>query len=235
MINQPELIIVTPVYNESTVIAQFIPDWVLYLRSLNIQFELRLYDDGSTDNSPQLIRQLLAEYHEVKYFKKANTGHGPTVTQGYQAATDFDWIFQIDSDHELPVSDFEKLWAERSKYDLLLGRRIKRNSSKFRNLLTLLTTVSVTMLAGNGIIDINTPYRLIRGEKLQKFLIENNPQTFAPNVIMSAYAIRNDWKIFEHSIVPLQTRQLKKRGYSLYLLKGGISTAMELIRFSLKK
>ena len=235
MINQPELIIVTPVYNESTVIEQFIPDWVLYLRSLNIQFELRLYDDGSTDNSPQLIRQFLAEYHEVKYFKKANTGHGPTVTQGYQAATDFYWIFQIDSDHELPFSDFEKLWSDRDKYDLLLGRRIKRNSSTFRNMLTLLTSLFVKVLAGTGINDINTPYRLIKGQKLQTFLLHNNPQNFAPNVVMSAYAIRNKWKIVEHPIVPLRTRQLKKRGYSLYLLKGGISTALELIRFSIKK
>ena len=235
MEKKPELIVVTPVFNESTVIEQFIPDWVLYLRSLNIQFELRLYDDGSTDKSPQLIRQFLAEYHEVKYFKKANTGHGPTVTQGYQAATDFDWIFQIDSDHELPFSDFEKLWSDREKYDLLLGRRIKRNSSTFRNMLTLVTSLFVKVLAGTGINDINTPYRLIKGQKLQTFLLHNNPQNFAPNVVMSAYAIRNKWKIVEHPIVPLRTRQLKKRGYSLYLLKGGISTALELIRFSIKK
>ena len=235
MEKKPELIVVTPVFNESTVIEQFIKDWVLFLRSLNIQFELRLYDDGSTDNSGELIQHLLSDNHEVKYFKKMNTGHGPTVTQGYQAASEFDWIFQIDSDHELPFSDFEKLWSERDKYDLLLGRRIKRNSSTFRNMLTLLTSLFVKVLAGTGINDINTPYRLIKGQKLQTFLLHNNPQNFAPNVVMSAYAIRNKWKIVEHPIVPLRTRQLKKRGYSLYLLKGGISTAMELIRFSLKK
>ena len=235
MEQKPELIVVTPVFNESIVLQQFITDWIVFLRSLNIRFELRLYDDGSTDNSAALIQELQPAYKELKYFKKTNTGHGPTVTNGYQAASEFDWIFQIDSDHELPVNDFEKLWIIRNKYDLLLGRRIKRNSSTLRNLLTLLTSLCVKLLAGNGISDINTPYRLIKGQKLQTFLLQHNPQNFAPNVMLSAFAIRNKWKITEFPIVPIRTRQLKKRGYSLYLLKGGISTSIELIRFSLKR
>lgn len=235
MENKAELIIVTPVFNESAIIEQFIKDWVLFLRSLNIHFEMRLYDDGSTDNSGELIQQLLLEYREVKYFKKENTGHGQTIFHGYKDAAGFDWVFQIDSDHELPFNVFEKLWNTRHKYDVLLGRRRKRNSSLFRNILTSLTLICVKMLVGKGINDINTPYRLIKGQKLQSFLLRNNPKNFAPNVIMSAYAIRAKWKIVELPIIPLRTRQLKKRGYSLYLLKGGISTALELIRFSLKK
>jgi dolichol-phosphate mannosyltransferase len=234
MQQKPELIIVTPVFNESAVIEQFITDWIIFLRSLNILFELRLYDDGSTDNSAQIIQQLLPAYTELKYFRKENSGHGPSITTGYQAASEHDWVFQIDSDHELPVNDFEKLWNMRNNYDLLLGKRVNRNSSIFRKALTSLTSLCVAILAGKGISDINIPYRLVRGQKLQSFLEHNNPQNFAPNVMLSAYAICNKWRIVELAIVPLKTRQLKKRGYSLYLLKGGISTALELLRFSLK-
>jgi dolichol-phosphate mannosyltransferase len=235
MEQKPELIVVSPVFNESSVIQQFISDWIVFLRSFNILFEMRMYDDGSTDNTAELIQQLQSDFKELKYFKKENTGHGPSVTYGYQGAADFDWIFQIDSDHELPLEEFEKMWNIRNNYDLLLGKRIKRNNSTFRKLLTFFTSICVKILVGNGITDINTPYRLIRGQKLRSFLLQNNPQNFAPNVILSAFAVRNKWKIVELPITPLRTRQLKKRGYSLYLLKGGISTALELIRFSLKK
>lgn len=230
-----ELVIIVPVYNEATTLKQFAEDWIVTLRTLTNSFECHFYNDGSKDNSEIVLLELKNTYPEIRLFSKENTGHGPTITQGYAFAKKFKWVFQIDSDHELPVDDFEKMWNRRNSYDLLLGKRINRNSSMFRKTLTLLSSICVTLFAGKGITDINIPYRLIRGEKLQSFLLYNNPRNFAPNVMMSAYAIRNRWRIMEIPIVPLQTRQLKKRGYSLYLLKGGISTALELFRFSLKR
>ena len=230
-----ELLIIVPVYNEATILKQFTEDWIATLRPLTANFELHFYNDGSRDNSELVLLDLKNTYPEVYFFSKENTGHGPTITQAYSSAKKYTWIFQIDSDHELPVNHFNELWINRDNYDLLLGKRINRNSSTFRKALTLLASICVTLLSGKGITDINIPYRLIRGEKLQSFLLHNNPQNFAPNVMMSAYAIRHHWRIMEMPIVPLQTRQLKKRGYSLYLLKGGISTALELLRFAFRR
>lgn len=234
MSNKSDLLVITPVYNESGIIQQFVEDWINNLRLLSIDFEFRMYNDGSTDNTAEIINHILPNYPELKNFSKPNSGHGPTIKEAYEQAEGFNWVFQIDSDHELPVSAFKELWNLRNDYDLLLGERIQRNAPVFRVFLTTLASFLVRFLAGKQLRDINVPYRLIRSEKLKEFLQENKKNSFAPNVLMCAHAIQNKWKIVTLPIIPLRTRQLKKRGYSLYLLKGGISTALELIRFTLK-
>lgn len=229
---KPELAIVAPVYNESIVMEQFVKDWISQIRSLSILFELRIYDDGSTDNTAEVIQQLQLSFPELRYIRKTNSGHGPTITEAYHQSLDCFWIFQVDSDHELPVSDFEELWKQRLLYDILLGERIQRHAPVFRKLLTGLSYVFVRLLFGKGINDINSPYRLIRSEKLNDFLQQNKNRNFAPNVLMSALAIKRHWKIKTIPIKHNSIKIAKGTGYSPYLLSGAVKTVLELIRLS---
>ena len=62
-------------------------------------------------------------HKELKIVDKENTGHGPTILKGYLEANS-KWVFQMDSDNEIKVNDFDKLWSIRENYDFIVGKKI---------------------------------------------------------------------------------------------------------------
>ena len=61
----PELTVVMPVYNEEEIISFVIQDWIKELRELKIDFILRVYNDGSKDNTLQFLNQEDKKYPEL--------------------------------------------------------------------------------------------------------------------------------------------------------------------------
>lgn len=230
-----ELVIVTPVFNEFLIIEQFVKDWSTYIRSLNISFEFRIYDDGSTDKTAEIIKRILPLYPELKYYFQKNSGHGPTITKAYQQSLAYTWIFQIDSDHELPVDVFGELWNQRSSFDLLMGIRTQRNAPFFRRALTRIATITVGLFFGKGLSDINIPYRLIRTEKLIEFLPENHSSNFAPNVLMTAFAIKNKWRIKTLPVTHNARKKIDGSGFSFYMFKGACNSLWQLLKISRRR
>jgi glycosyltransferase involved in cell wall biosynthesis len=190
-----------PVYNEEAIIAKVLTDWLNELSRLGINFELHIYNDGSKDKTLNIVNKLSENDFRVKIHNKTNSGHGPTIIQGYQENSDAEWIFQIDSDDELASVSFEKLWAERKEYDILLGSRIGRVSFLSRRILSLVSRLSVRFFYGKGIDDVNSPYRLMRYEKFRDYFNKIPKNTFTPNVIISGVACMDKLRIFVHPVL----------------------------------
>jgi poly-beta-1,6-N-acetyl-D-glucosamine synthase len=77
-----------------------------------------IVDDGSTDETPQILVEYAAKHDFIKIVTRANRGHrsvGPGVIEafyeGYQAVQlgDFEYICKLDLDLELPTRYFELL------------------------------------------------------------------------------------------------------------------------------
>jgi hypothetical protein len=62
------------------------------------------------------------------------------------------------------------------------------------------------MLFGKGVLDVNTPYRLMRRERLAQLIAPLPDDLFAPNVILSGLAVRNHLRIYQTE-VPHQGRR----------------------------
>ena len=60
-------------------------------------FELILIDDGSTDNSLELVRRYAAEDDRIVVIEKENTGLADSLNQGIKAARG-EWIARLDAD-----------------------------------------------------------------------------------------------------------------------------------------
>ena len=191
----PELSLVVPVHNEAGVVAGVLTAWAAEVERLGIDYELRVYDDGSRDDTPRVLATLAARLPKLRVARHANMGHGPTILRGYREALGA-WVFQLDSDDETGPESFEALWRRREDFDLLLGARAGRGGSVQRRLVTRAARAAVRLF-GRGITDVNTPYRLVRASALAMLLPRLSAGAFAPNVIMSAWAVRQDWRIYE--------------------------------------
>ncbi|MFH0963028.1 MAG: glycosyltransferase family 2 protein [Planctomycetota bacterium] len=193
------LSVVMPVYNEEDSIEAVVGEWTEELNALKVPYEFCIYDDGSKDSTPKKLESLCARHPAVRIIKKENEGHGPTILRGYREA-EGRWILQIDSDGEIRACHFGEIWDEREKYDIILGVRQGRRSSVVRRIITGAARLTVRLLFGKALRDVNTPYRLMRREALRKLLPRVPARTMAPNVALSGLAARRGLRICEFTV-----------------------------------
>jgi dolichol-phosphate mannosyltransferase len=190
------LSVVMPVYNEERSIASVIDEWTGVLDALGVDYELRVYDDGSRDQTAAILRRIAADKPRVVASSHPNRGHGPTIMRGYAEARG-EWVVQTDSDGEMPASEFERLWRNRELYDFLLGSRDGRHAPRHRRVLTGGSRLIVAALFGRGVRDVNSPFRLMRGTWLREQLRRMPADAAVPNIILSGLAGRDGARILE--------------------------------------
>lgn len=185
-----------PVYNEAGAIEPVVREWHEALAATGVRFRLAVYDDGSRDGTSEVLTRLAGQLPELDVVRHANRGHGPTILRGYAEATS-EWVFQTDSDGEIPAGAFADLWSARDSCDLVLGRRIGREQTGTRRAISRLASALIRTGFGPGVTDVNTPCRLMRREMLAELLPWVPPTLFAPNVVLSGLAVRFGYRVRE--------------------------------------
>ena len=185
----PELSIVMPVYNEAEALEGVVSEWVDVLNAESIDYELRIYDDGSRDGTAEVLRRLAANNPRIVASTHDNRGHGPTLMRGY-AESRGEWVFQTDSDGEIEAVSFPRLWSGRDGYDFLIGEREGRLSPMHRKLLTGGSRAVVALFFGRSVVDVNSPFRLMRRAWLCRVLPLIPAEAAVPNVILTGLAAR---------------------------------------------
>ena len=231
-----KLAIVMPVYNEEEAIGAVLDKWVKAMDALGLDYTVNPYNDGSKDNSYQVIQDKAREYPgKVVAHTKPNGGHGPTILLGYReaAAAGYDWVFQIDSDDEMGPESFGELWNRRNDYDFLVGIRDGRKQALPRKIISAVSRLTVKIFYGRGgIWDVNTPYRLMRTSVFAPVFQAIPSDTFAPNVIISGMAARKKLRCFE-ARVPQKDRQTGEVSIKKWkLFKAAAKSLFQTIRFA---
>ena len=133
MTEEKTLIVILPVYNEEGAIAQVLRKWVSTLGTMQFEhdWQIHVYNDGSTDHTAEILSECARQYQgKIVVHNKNNTGHGPTVLQGYREnAPKAEWLFQMDSDDEMGPEEFPHLWDLRKDHDFLIGTRSGRKQA----------------------------------------------------------------------------------------------------------
>lgn len=191
----PTLSIVMPVYNEAAALESVVAEWVAVLDAESIDYEMRIYDDGSRDGTADVLRRLAADNPRIVATRQENRGHGPTLMRGYIEARG-EWVFQTDSDGEMEAASFPSLWSVRDHYDFLVGEREGRLSPMHRKVLTGGSRAVVALFFGRAVVDVNSPYRLMRGEWLRRVLPRIPASAAVPNIILTGLAAKMRARVF---------------------------------------
>lgn len=233
--NKESLSLIIPVYNEEGAIDIVINDWVNKFNSLNINYKIFAYNDGSKDNTLKKLKKLAENNNRLIVVDKDNSGHGPTILKGYKDNLNVDWLFQIDSDNELRAIDFDKLWEARKDNDFIIGNRVFRKSPLPRQFITLLSKAVVGIFYGFKVTDVNIPYRLMRVKKFNSDILRIPDHTFAPNLIVSGIANIRGLRIIQFDVKHYfrETGEVSIKKWKL--LKAAIQSFQETIAFRFKK
>jgi len=226
-----------PVYNEEGAIRDVINKWTKELLRLGIDFQIHVYNDGSRDNTLSILNHLASENKNVIVHDKLNSGHGPTIIQGYRENSNAKWLFQIDSDDEIGTESFGDLWVKRKRFQFLIGKRIRSRQPLIRKLISSISRIIVSILYGNKVYDVNSPYRLMKTEILKRIFFSLPDKMFAPNVVITGAVSLFRLRCYE---IPVQQRERVAGEVSIKkmkLLKAVLQSFYQTItyRFKIKK
>lgn len=214
----PEISIVSPVYNEQENLNKFYNELKDTLEKIPREYEIIFVDDGSEDNSFKILKKMQGKDNRTKIIKfTKNQGQSAAINCGFNYCSG-DYIITMDSDLQFRSKDISKFLNKLDKgYEVVCGWRKNRfevdgirkaGPSKIFNFL-------VKVLFGDNLNDIAGGMRGIKKEVIECISLSNGMHRYLP-IIASNYG-------FEVTEVPIQIRQ-RYQGESKYgvkrLLKG---------------
>lgn len=125
-----EISIVTPMHNEELCIREFHTRLCGVLEQMDLNYEIVLVNDGSTDSTEQIMRELSAADPHLKcVMLSRNRGQCTAIYAGLQSSTG-EYVVIMDGDLQHRPEEIPALYAEcRKGFDLVSGTREKRTES----------------------------------------------------------------------------------------------------------
>jgi len=133
-----DISLVIPVYNEEAVIPELIDRTLKSLKDITRNFEIILVDDGSTDNSLELLLDHRDKDDRIKILQLSrNFGHQAAYTAGMSHAQG-DVIGLMDGDLQDPPELFSRMYEPLStkQADVVYGKRTNKIPFKSRSILS---------------------------------------------------------------------------------------------------
>jgi len=198
----PHISVVIPVYNEAESLAQLQSELTKVLTDYD--HELVFVDDGSDDNSLQMIHR--GSQVRILEFTK-NTGQSAAIYAGLRAARGAVLVL-IDSDLQNDPNDIPRLLVEIEKgADLVCGFRTKRKDTWFKRLQSKIANAVRSRFTKDGVRDTGCTLKAMRRECRETLVPFYGMHRFIPALIKGA-----GYRIVE---VPVQHRA-RQYGSSKY-------------------
>jgi glycosyltransferase involved in cell wall biosynthesis len=187
-----KLYIVMPAYNEAENIENVVKQWHPIVESIGVESKLVIIDDSSKDNTFEILSKLTSEYSNLIALTKPNSGHGKTCLYAYNFAIseNADWIFQTDSDGQTDPNEFYQFWQIRNQFDFVIGNRNNRMDGLSRLFVTKVLSFIIILIFKIYIVDANTPFRLMKSEKLKSILHKLPINAFLANIYISILVVK---------------------------------------------
>ena len=130
-----KLSVIFPIYNEEKTIKRTLIEWKNILDKLSINYEMIIAEDGSTDNTKEVLNNLIIKNKKkfISNIKNKKRGYADAVRSSVKIAKG-KYILSVDSDGQCDPKDFIKFWKKRYLLNnsVMIGHRFKRNDTKQR-------------------------------------------------------------------------------------------------------
>jgi len=157
------LSLIIPCFNEESSIPLFYDEIIKVLKSVNEQMEFIFVDDGSKDNTLNVLRELGNKDSRVHYVSfSRNFGKEAAMVAGLQTAKG-KYVVILDADLQHPPSMIPKMLetAINEKYDCIVAKRNRKGDPFLRSFFAKCFYRIISMLAGIEMVDGAGDFRLM--------------------------------------------------------------------------
>lgn len=209
-----DISVIVPLYNE----AESLPElnaWIARVMAANgFSYEVIYVDDGSTDNSWEVIRGLAAADHEhVKGSSfRRNYGKSPALNTGFRLAQG-DVVITMDADLQDSPDEIPELFRmiKEDGYDLVSGYKQKRYDPLSKTIPTKLFNATARRVSGiKNLHDFNCGLKAYRGNVVKHIEVYGDMHRYIPYLAKLAGFGRIGEKVVHH-----QARKYGKTKFGL--------------------
>ncbi|MGB1184145.1 MAG: glycosyltransferase family 2 protein [Schleiferiaceae bacterium] len=195
-----DLSIVIPLFNEDESLPE-LTDWIARVMDREgFSYEIIFVNDGSTDNSWQVIQELSAKHPQVKAISfRRNQGKSAGLNQGFKAASG-QVVITMDADlqdspEEIP--ELRKMIVE-DGYDLVSGWKQKRYDPITKTLPTKLFNAATRKISKIQLNDFNCGLKAYRLEVVHNIEVYGEMHRYIPFLAKNKGFTRIGEKVVQH-------------------------------------
>lgn len=177
-----KLSIIIPVSNEAENIVPLHQALVLTLKGLERDYEILFVDDGSTDGTPNQLRQLAEKDSRVRVvFFQRNYGQTAALSAGFDYASG-EIILAMDGDLQNDPADIPRLIAKLDEgYDVVSGWRKNRHDPFFsRKIPSFLANKVISWVGGLALEDYGCTLKAYRSSFVKNIRLFGEMHRFIP-------------------------------------------------------
>jgi len=219
--------VIVPVYNEQNTV-ELIFDQI---RKTKLISEIIFIDDGSTDNTREILDKIAKFKNTVIIKQPENKGKGTAIATGIQSASG-DVIIIQDADLEYDPNDFSKLLRpiQNRETDIVYGSRFvrqqKEKSTIYHRAANYALTFLTNILYGSRLTDMETCYKAFRKSVLENIQIKAKRFEFEPE--FTAKVLKNGFSILE---VPITYHPRNYAEGKKIKFKDAVTAAWTLLKY----
>ena len=217
--DKKKITIIVPCYNEEENLNSFFEKLKKVVVELNLNYNLIFIDDGSKDNTWNIIKEFSKKDPYTTSLKLSkNFGHQAALKAGFDYA-DGDYICTIDADHqdppELLIEMIETMKKENS--NIVYAQRKINKESFFKKVSSYIFYFLFNKVCKINILQQVSDFRLVDAKVLKQLKIINENDLFYRGLV--------PWMGFKYSIVKFN-RENRKKGETGWTLVKMIDFAL---------
>ena len=181
--------VIVPLYNEAESLPE-LTEWIQRVMKKNgFSYEIIFINDGSTDNSWDVIEQLCgkdANIHGIKF--RRNYGKSPALYCGFERAKG-DVVITMDADLQDSPDEIPELYRmiKEEGYDLVSGYKQKRYDPLSKTIPTKLFNATARRVSGiKNLHDFNCGLKAYRNEVVKSIEVYGDMHRYIPYLAKNA-------------------------------------------------
>lgn len=179
-----EFTIIVPVYNEEENLERVEKELHAYAQIASRKTRILFVNDGSKDNSAQLIEGICGRHEHFGYISfKENRGLSAAIKAGFDHV-DTPLLGYIDSDLQTAPEDFNLLLEHIGEYDLVTGVRANRKDSFVKRMSSKIANGIRRAFTKDGMDDTGCPLKVIKTDYAKRIPMFKGLHRFLPAMIM---------------------------------------------------
>ncbi len=195
-----DISVVVPLYNEDESLKE-LNDWIVrVMQSNHFSYEIIYVDDGSTDNSWEVIQTLTKENPNVKGIRfLRNYGKSAALNQGFKM-TSGDVVITMDADLQDSPDEIPELYRmiKEEGYDMVSGWKKKRHDPISKTIPSKFFNLTTRWLSGIKLHDFNCGLKSYNQEVIKTIEVYGEMHRYIPVIAKWAGFKKIGEKVVQH-------------------------------------